>query len=60
RYYGSHPNVSDKADNHLIELAPASGATAVVTHNIRDVGRGELKWGGLRVMTPAECLEVLR
>ncbi len=59
-YYGWRPNLPDEADNHLIELALAGGATAVVTHNIRDVGRGELKWGGLRVMTPAECLEVLR
>ena len=31
----------DEADNHLIELPFAAGAQAIVTHNIRDVGRGD-------------------
>jgi hypothetical protein len=39
------------------------GAAAVVTHNVRDVRcgelGGELVWEHLRVLTPAECLEVL-
>lgn len=56
-YYGWRPNLPDEADNHLIELALAGGATAVVTHNLRDVGRGELKLGKLRVLTPAQFLK---
>lgn len=59
-YYGWRPNLPDEADNHLIELALAGGAAAIVTYNVRDVGRGELKWGGLRIVTPAQCLEELR
>ena len=47
----------DEADNHLIELAVAAGAQAIVTHNIRDVGRGELRWQTLEVLTPAQFLE---
>lgn len=56
-YYGWRPNLPDEADNHLIELALAGGAVAIVTHNLRDVQRGELKLGSLRVLTPAQCLE---
>ena len=56
-YYGWRPNLPDEADNHLIELALAGGAAAIVTHNVRDVGRGELRLGNLLVLTPAQCLE---
>jgi len=57
-YYGWRPNLPDEGDNHLIELALAGNATAIVTHNVRDVGRGELHLGKLRILTPAQCLEV--
>lgn len=59
-YYGWRPNLPDEADNHLIELALAGGATAIVTHNVRDVRRGELLLNEFRVLTPAECLEGLQ
>ncbi len=55
--FGWRPNLPDEADNHLIELAIAAGADAIVTHSIRDVARGELKWAQLSVLTPAQCLE---
>ena len=41
-YYGWRPNLPDEADNHLIELAIAGGADVIITHNIRDIKRGEL------------------
>lgn len=47
----------DEADNHLVELALAGGAAGIVTHNVRDLGRGELVFDQLRVLTPAQCLE---
>lgn len=56
-YYGWRPNLPDEADNHLIELALAGGAKAIITHNVRGLRGGELQLGALRVMTPAQCLE---
>ena len=56
-YYGWRPNLPDEADNHLVELALAGGAAGIVTHNVRDLGRGELVFEQLRVLTPAQCLE---
>ena len=58
-YYGWRPNLPDEGDNHLIELALAGGAQAIVTHNLRDLRGGELRLGGLRVLTPAQCLKEL-
>ncbi|MFY8084999.1 MAG: putative toxin-antitoxin system toxin component, PIN family [Rubrivivax sp.] len=57
-HYGWRPNLRDEGDNHLIELAVAAQAQAIVTHNIRDLARGELVWKVLRVLTPAQCLEI--
>jgi len=56
-YYGWRPNLPDEADNHLVELALAGSAVGIVTHNVRDFGRGELVFDQLRVLTPAQCLE---
>lgn len=56
-YYGWRPNLPDERDNHLIELALAGGAQAIVTHNLRDLRGGDLQLGTLRVLTPAQCLE---
>ena len=56
-YYGWRSNLPDEGDNHLIELALAGGARAIVTHNLRDLQRGELLLGGLKVLTPAQCME---
>jgi putative PIN family toxin of toxin-antitoxin system len=58
-YYGWRPNLADENDNHLIELAVAGGARAIVTHNVRHLRRGELRWRDLSVLTPSECLERL-
>ena len=46
------PNLPDEADNHVVELAVAGGAEAIVTHNWRDFERAELSFPGLRVVTP--------
>src|SRR5450631_2518625 len=57
-YFAWRPNLPDEADNHLIELAVAAQADAIVTRNLRDVSRGELKFPSLKVLTPEQCLEV--
>jgi putative PIN family toxin of toxin-antitoxin system len=56
-FYAWRPNLPDEADNHLIELAVAAQADAIVTRNLRDVARGELKFPMLRILTPEQCLE---
>lgn len=58
-YYSWRPNLADEGDNHLIELAVAGGATAIVTRNVRDLQRAQLRFPGLAVMTPAQCLRSL-
>ncbi len=57
-YYAWRPNLPDEADNHLIELAVAAQADAIVTRNLRDLARGELKFPSIRKLTPEQCLEV--
>ena len=43
-----------RADNHLIELAVAGGAHAVVTNDTRDVIGGELRFPHLQILTPKQ------
>lgn len=57
-FYAWRPNLPDEADNHLIELGVAAQADAIVTRNLRDVSRGELKFPSLKVLSPEQCLEV--
>ena len=57
-FYAWRPNLPDEADNHLIELAMAAQADAIVTRNVRDLSRGELKFPSFRVLRPEHCLEV--
>ena len=57
-YFAWRPNLPDEADNHLVELAVAGRAAAVVTRNVRDFAKGELRFPGIRILTPEQCLEV--
>ena len=56
-YFVWRPNLPDEADNHLIELAVAGAASFVVTRNLRDLNRAELKFPGLRCFDPAAFLK---
>ena len=56
-YYIWRPNLPDEADNHLIELAVAGGADFIVTRNLRDVGRGELNFPQLLIISPEAFLK---
>jgi putative PIN family toxin of toxin-antitoxin system len=58
-YFTWRPNLPDEADNHIVELAVAGGATMIVTNNVRDF-RGELRFPGLRVVRPRDLVEELR
>lgn len=58
-YFGWRPNLPDEGDNHLVELAIAGGAHYIVTRNLRDVARMELKFPTLQVVSPEDFLEEL-
>lgn len=58
-YYLWRPNLTDEGDNHLIELAIAGAAEVIVTHNLRDLNRGELRFPKLRILTPESFLSTL-
>jgi putative PIN family toxin of toxin-antitoxin system len=56
-HYLWRPNLPDEDDNHILELAVAGGATAIVTHNVRDFQRGELLFPMIKILTPGEFLK---
>jgi len=56
-YYLWRPNLRDEADNHVIELAVAGGASAIVTKNVRDFRATELQFPDLQVLKPEALLE---
>ena len=55
-YYTWRPNLRDETDNHLVELAVAGSAVAIVTHNVRDLASGELMFPSVRILTPGALL----
>lgn len=58
-FFAWRPNLPDEADNHLIELALAAQAEVIVTKNLRDLTRGELRFPSVRVLTPKDAWEHL-
>lgn len=59
-YYSWRPNLRDEADNHVVDLAVASGAEYIITQNMRDFAKMELKFPQLRCSTAAQFLSVWR
>ena len=55
-YYLWRPNLPDEADNHVVELAIAGGAEAIVTRNVKDFKGAELRFTGLRVFCPEDLI----
>ncbi len=55
-YYLWRPNLLDPGDDHLVELAIAGGADWIVTTNLRDLRRGELRFDDLRIGTAGDFL----
>lgn len=56
-YYAWRPNLPDEGDNHLVELAVAGGASRIVTRNLRDLTRGELRFPQLHCLGPEDFLK---
>ena len=58
-YFAWRPNLPDEGDNHLVELAIAGGAEFIVTRNLRDLQRMELRFPQLKVVSPEDFLKEL-
>lgn len=56
-YYAWRPNLKDETDNHVVELAVAGAAEAVVTRNIKDFRETELRFPALRIMRPEDLIK---
>ena len=59
-YFSWRPNLPDEGDNHIVELAVAGGAEMIVTNNVRDFRHAQLRFPGLRTVSPHEFLKELR
>ena len=55
-YYLWRPNLLDEADNHLIELAVAGNAEAIVTRNTKDFNQSQLRFPQFQILTPEQIL----
>ena len=55
-YYLWRPNLADEGDNHVLELAIAGGAEAIVTNNVTDFRNSELRFPEIKILTPKEFL----
>lgn len=58
-YFKWRPNLSDEADNHIMDLAIAGNALFVVTNNLRDFQSAELKFEHVAIVSPKRFLEEL-
>ena len=57
-YFLWRPYLSDPKDDHILELAVASGTETIATHNIRDFSG--VKEFGIRAITPKKLLEEIK
>jgi len=55
-FYLWRPNLEDKNDDFLIELAVASNSKVIITDNTKDIEFGELHFD-IEVLTPKKFLE---
>ncbi|CAG1021732.1 hypothetical protein DOJK_01205 [Patescibacteria group bacterium] len=56
-YYNFRPNLKDEADNHLIELAIAGGASHLVTKNRKDFLAADLHFPHIQIVLPEQLLK---
>lgn len=56
-YYLWRPNLRDEADNHMMELAVAGNACAIITGNTKDLEQGELLFPNIHILTPKEFIK---
>jgi len=51
------PCIADPKDDHILELAVASGTLRIVTHNVKDFRKATPF--GVQIITPGQLLEEL-
>ena len=54
-YFGWRPNLRDEADNHVLELAIAGNASAVITNNVKDFQFAELHFPDILILSPKQA-----
>lgn len=59
-YFLWRPNLKDEADNHVLELAVAGGATHIITGNTKDFKGAELRFPHIEIITPGQFLTQAR
>jgi len=59
-YFLFRPNLRDEKDNKIVELAVTSQSDYLITSNVRDFKKAELKFDQLRVITPSEFVKTWR
>ena len=55
-YYLWRPNLTDKGDNHILELAVAGNAEGIITHNLKGFKGGQLMFPDVAIVTPRQLL----
>lgn len=58
-YYLWRPNLRDEGDNHVLELAVAGSASVIITNNVSDFQRTELRFSEVRILRPDEIMKEL-
>ena len=53
------PNLKDEADNFILEIAVAAWPCTIVTHNLKDFVRAELRFPQIALCTPGQLLQSL-
>jgi predicted nucleic acid-binding protein len=54
------PNLADEGDNHVMELAVAGGADWIVTNNVTDFRRAELRFPQIGIVRSGEFIREMR
>ncbi|HRM50294.1 MAG TPA: PIN domain-containing protein [Alicycliphilus sp.] len=53
------PNLRDEGDNFVLEIAVAAWPCTLVTHNLADFARGQLRFPQIPITTPGQLLRSL-
>jgi putative PIN family toxin of toxin-antitoxin system len=59
-HYLYRPNLGDESDNMFVELAVASQSDYLITNNTKDYKNAELKFEGLKILTPSDFVKIWR